>query len=154
MDLLVKWHINQNSTRNKFVKKNPWARFWCNFPRSSACAFDRSDATVEWIPMKFLRCFGLSLNQMGPKVDLAPGAIRMMLCCNQTREVLQKSQKVVPKSSKGLCGQAKIGGDIHSSVSFRPNLRSWPIFEHLKTVKPTLAKWWLMCKMFINTRKS
>jgi len=52
--------------------------------RSFAFAFDRFDVTVERIPMKFLRFFGLLLNQMELKDDFAPGAICMLLCCNQT----------------------------------------------------------------------
>jgi len=46
---------------------------------------------------------------MGPKVDFAPIATCMMLCCDQTWKVLQRSQKDTLKSSKGLAGLAKIG---------------------------------------------
>jgi len=42
------------------------------------------DTTTERIPFKFLRVFRLFFTQMGPKVDFAPGAIRILLCCNQT----------------------------------------------------------------------
>ena len=41
----------------------------------------------ERIPLKFSRFFGLLHTQMGPKFDFAPGAIRILLCCNQTWEL-------------------------------------------------------------------
>jgi len=109
---------NQLWTRKKNFKKKPWARFEGNFPRSSACAFDQFDVTVEWIPIIFSRGFVRFLTQMGPKVYFAPGAIRMLLCCNKTWGVLQRSHKVVLESFKGLCGLARIGWDIHRSVLF------------------------------------
>jgi len=74
---------NRNSTRNKFEKKKFWARFYCNFPRSFACALNRFDATVEWIPMNFLRFSGHFLIQVVPKIDFAPRAIRILICWNQ-----------------------------------------------------------------------
>jgi hypothetical protein len=36
---------------------------------------------MEYYEKKFLRVFGPFLTQMGPKVDFAPGVIRILLCC-------------------------------------------------------------------------
>jgi len=49
-----------------------------------ALRLDRFDANAERIPLKFIGFFGPLRTQMGPKVDFAPGAIRILLCCNQT----------------------------------------------------------------------
>jgi len=74
-----------------FFQEKVLGCFWCNFLkillRSFACAFDRFDATVERIPVKFLRFYGLFHTQMGTKVVFAPGAVRILLCHNQTWEV-------------------------------------------------------------------
>jgi len=85
MDVHVtgKCHIRKPKFDEKYVsRKNPGhvSNVTC---QNLLPAVDRFDATVEWIPMIFLRFFGYFLTQMGPKVDFATGAVPMLLCCNQ-----------------------------------------------------------------------
>jgi len=79
---------------------------------------DDLQSTAARIPMKNLSFFGPFFTQMGPKVDFAPGAIRISLCWYQRWKLWWWCQKVVLKSFKGLCGPAKIRWDIYRSVDF------------------------------------
>ena len=87
----------------------PWACYLCNFLRSSACAFDRFNATTGRRPVKFWMFFGHFLTQMGPKVDFAPGAICILLYCYQRWEFdegLCESQTVTLACVTALASRA------------------------------------------------
>jgi len=58
--------------------------------------------------------------------------LRILLCCYQRWGVWWRSQKVVQKSSEGLCSSTKIGWDVHRLISRvkLPMFRAWPIFEN------------------------
>ena len=61
----------KNKTRNKILKKYPWACLWCNFSRSLHCALDRFDGLRKGFLDKKLRVSGVFLTQMTHRKSLS-----------------------------------------------------------------------------------
>jgi len=84
MDLPVKWRFSEYKFDVKYVfQENALGILLIQLSEIFCLRFYRFNATAGRIPMKTFRVFKPFLTQMGPKVDFAPGAMRILFFCYQ-----------------------------------------------------------------------